>query len=152
MDKAKFLSGSHKRTLSGVVAEVSNLNENSIANKNYNFADILGDINYIGEDGQGSKGDDGEEMGLTKKQLAEKQKAIQIESPKTATPLPLKPAKQSSEAKPAAKSRLSKYMVLSDNGQELATSLSVNSKGEATSIISPAVKGGLATSTVQSNA
>ena len=41
--------------------------------------------------------------------------------------------------------------MLSDNGQELATSLSVNSKGEARSITSPGVKGGLATSVEQSN-
>ena len=50
-EKKKFLTGGHKRTLSGVVADVSNLNKNTITNKEYNFADLLGDINYINDDG-----------------------------------------------------------------------------------------------------
>ena len=56
------------------------------------------------------------------------------------SPEPSLPAKQSSETKPQTKSRLSKYLFLSDNGQELAQSLSANSKGEATSITSPLEK------------
>ena len=69
VEKKKFLT-QHKRTLSGVVAEVSTLNNKSIMNKEYNFTDLLGDINYIGDDGQGkdSKEEEGpEESGLTKK-------------------------------------------------------------------------------------
>ena len=147
MKTKQFLS-QHKRTLSGVVAEVNNLNDNSVKNKEYNFTDLLGDINYI-DDGQGSKGKDSkeyegpEEGALTKKEIAAKQKTIEAPaSPKAVPPQTLQPAKQSSEVKPQPKSRLSKYLVFSDNGQELATSLSVNSKGEANSITSPAVKGG----------
>ena len=45
--KHKFLTGSHKRTLSGVVADVHTLNNTKITNKEYAFADLLGDINYF---------------------------------------------------------------------------------------------------------
>ena len=66
--KQAFLTGGgHKRTLSGVVKDVSALNKTTITNQEYNFADLLGDINYINEDG--SKGE-GETESLTKRQLA----------------------------------------------------------------------------------
>ena len=47
------------------------------------------------------------------------------------------PVKQASESKPQTKSRLSKYLIVGENDQNLAQSLSANSKGEATSITSP---------------
>ena len=62
--KNKFLTGSHKRNLSGIVANVNNLNAAKITNKEYAFADLLGDINYINDDQEEEKK---EEPVLTKK-------------------------------------------------------------------------------------
>ena len=92
------MAGSHKRTLSGVVAEVSQLNKNSITNKEYNFSDLLGDIYYINDDGKGNN-KESEEEPLTKKQLAEK-KRLEAASPKTQPGTNLKMSKQQSKALP----------------------------------------------------
>ena len=50
LKQAFLTSGGHKRTLSGVVKDVSELNKTSITKQEYNFSDLLGDINYINED------------------------------------------------------------------------------------------------------
>ena len=72
--KHKFLTGSHKRTLSGVVADVNTLNNTKITNKEYAFADLLGDINYINDEKEGPKEESKEETVLTKKQMAQMKK------------------------------------------------------------------------------
>ena len=77
---------------------------------------------------------------LTKKQLAQMKKEKEaLTTPIKETTQPSKPVKQASETKPQAKSRLSKYLIMGD-GQDLAKSLSANSKEEATSITSPVDK------------
>ena len=135
--KNKFLTGSHKRTLSGVVADVNSLNAAKITNKEYAFADLLGDINYINDENEEQAEESKGEPVLTKKQLAQMKKEKEaMTTPVKETTQPSLPVKQASETKPQAKSRLSKYLIMGD-GQDLAQSLSVNSKGEATSNKSP---------------
>ena len=72
--KHKFLTGGHKRTLSGVVADVKTLNNTKITNKEYAFADLIGDINYMNDEIEGPKEESKEETVLTKKQLAQMKK------------------------------------------------------------------------------
>ena len=50
VDEANLAKGGHKRNKSDYLQKVQALPRNSIKNNKYNFGDILGDINYIGDD------------------------------------------------------------------------------------------------------